>query len=221
MKLRLLRIALIVCTALGLSVPPVRAAAPPVLRLAGSFIQYQTEMQGWAPETWRAVLDSMKELRMNTIIIQMLASENADGSIYSFMGFPGQPDATETILSYADTNGFKVILGLYLPNWNHDMLASNFLYETQVKMAAVAQQAWATYLSGNRHHSFAGWYIPYEPWTANYQPADVSRLRSFFQAIHAACEGISGDMPLGVSPFISAQRPAPCQVEQLYRQILD
>jgi len=31
----------------------------------------------------------------------------------------------------------------------------------------------------------------------------------------------SNDVPLAISPFISSYRPPPCQVEQLYRQLLD
>jgi formylglycine-generating enzyme required for sulfatase activity len=197
------------------------SAASGALRLSGSFMQYGTEMQGWPPETWQAVLESMKEVRMNTVIVQMLVRENNNGTLYSFIRPSGQLDATETILNYADTNGFRVFLGLYLPNWNHDMTGSNFLYETQGRMADAAQQAWDRYLSGNRHSSFAGWYLPYESWTASYQPAEVQRLRSFFQAVHASCQAISGDVPLAISPFISSSRPPPCQVEQLYGQILD
>ena len=87
---------------------------------------------------------------MNTVIVQMLVFENNDGSMHSFIGPSGQSDATETILNYADTNGFKVFLGLYMPNWNHDMIGSNFLFETQARMAVVAQQAWDRYLSGGR-----------------------------------------------------------------------
>ena len=200
---------------------PGAAAAPPVLRLSGSFLQYQAEMQNWAPETWLAVLERMKELKMNTIIVQMLVQENNDGTLHSFIGPSGQPDATETILHYADTNGFKVWLGLYQPNWNHNMTGSNFLFETQSRMASVTQQAWDRYLSGNRHPAFAGWYLSYEPWTADYQPTEVERLRAFFQGVHASCQSISGDRPLAISPFISRVRPSPCQVEQLYRQLLD
>jgi formylglycine-generating enzyme required for sulfatase activity len=184
-------------------------------------MQYSGEMQSWPPETWQAVLDRMQEVRMNTVIVQMLVQENGDGTLHSFIGPSGQPDATETILNYADTNGFRVFLGLYMPNCNHDMTASNFLYDTQAKMAVVAQQAWNRYLSGNPHKSFAGWYIPYEPWTADYQPDGVDRLRSFFQAVHASCHVVSGDVPLAISPFISSDRSPPCQVEQLYRQLLD
>lgn len=205
----------------GFLAPPGVLAAPSGLRLSGGFIQYQAELQGWAPETWQAVLDRMKELKMNTVIVQMLVQENYDGTLHSFIGPSGQSDATDAILNYADTNGFRVFLGLYLPNWNHDMTGSNFLFETQSRMATVAQQAWDRYLSGKRHHSFAGWYIPYEPWTANYQPAQVQRLRSFFQNVHASCQLISGDVPLAISPFISGVRPSPCQVEQIYRQLLD
>lgn len=83
------------------------------MRLNGSFIQYWDEMQGWSPETWRTVLERMRELRMDTVIIQMLARENNDGTVHSFISPVGQPDATETILHYADTNGFRVFLGLH------------------------------------------------------------------------------------------------------------
>jgi formylglycine-generating enzyme required for sulfatase activity len=221
MKAFVALVALSACVAPGFIAPPGASAAPPVLRLSGSFMQYWGEMQGWAPETWQAVLDQMKAVKMNTVIVQMLVQENNDGTLYSFIGPSGQPDATETILNYADTNGFRVFLGLYMPNWNHDMIGSNFLYETQGRMAVVAQQAWNRYLSGNRHSSFAGWYIPYEPWTANYQAAEVQRLRAFFQTIHASCQFGSNDVPLAISPFISSYRPPPCQVEQLYRQLLD
>lgn len=212
---------LVACVVLSVSAGPARGAAPDVLRLDGTFMQYQEEMQTWSPSTWSLVLDRMRDLRMNTIIVQMLVRENDDGTTHSFIGASGQADATEVILNYADTNGFKVFLGTYSPSWNHDMLAGHFLLDTQGKIAAVAQQAWDRYLSGGRHRSFAGWYIPYEPWTASYQPAEIARLRSFLQQIHAACLRISGEMPLAISPFISAQRAPPCQVEQNYRQILD
>jgi len=101
------------------------------------------------------------------------------------------------------------------------MTGSNFLFETQNRMGLAAQQAWDRYLSGARHSSFAGWYVPYEPWTGDYQPAEVERLRSFFQAIHASCRLVSGEVPLLISPFISSYRPPPCRVEALYRQLLD
>lgn len=214
-------VAVAAAVVLSCGLPRTASAVPGPLRLSGSFIQYWGEMMTWSPDTWRAVLDRMKQARMNTVIIQMLVIENNDGSLHSFIGPSGQPDATETILDYADTNNFRVFLGLYLPNWNHDMTGSSFLLETQSRMATVAQQAWDRYLAGRRHASFAGWYLPYESWTANYQPAEVDRLRSFFQSIHASCQAVSGDMPLAISPFISASRPSPCRVETLYRQLLD
>jgi formylglycine-generating enzyme required for sulfatase activity len=194
--------------------------AASVVRLNGSFVQYHDEMQGWSPETWGAVLARMKELRMDTVVIQMLVRENQDGSLHSFIKPSSQPDATEIILDWADTNDFKVLLGLYLPNWNHDMTGSGFLAETQTRMAGVAQEAWERYLSGNRHRSFAGWYLPYEPWTAAYSTTEIDRLRSLFQGVHETCQLLSGDAPLAISPFISSTRPPPCDVERIYTELL-
>jgi formylglycine-generating enzyme required for sulfatase activity len=101
------------------------------------------------------------------------------------------------------------------------MLGSNFLYEAQSRMSDAAQQAWARYLSGNRHPSFTGWYLPYEPWTADYSTAEVNRLRSFFQGVRQACQLVSGEFPLAISPFINSTRPPPCDVERVYAQLLD
>ena len=117
------------------------AMASPVVRLNGSFVQYHDEMQGWSAATWGAVLEQMKNLKMDTFVIQMLVRENPNGSLHSFIKPSGEPDATEAILNWADTNDFKVFLGLYLSNWNHDMTGSTFLAETQTRMADVAQQA--------------------------------------------------------------------------------
>lgn len=109
-----------VCAALWLLVWPV-AGAPGALRLGGTFMQYQDEMQTWSPYTWSLALERMKQLRMDTIIVQMLVQENNDGTTHSFIGPTGQTDATEAILDHADANGLKVFLGTYSPNWNHDM----------------------------------------------------------------------------------------------------
>jgi len=196
-------------------------AASSVVRLNGTFFQYWDEMQTWTPAVWQSLLAQMQQLQMDTVVIQMLVRENGDGTLHSFIGPTGQPDATESILQFADTNGFRVFLGLYLPNWNHDMLASNFLYETQIRMADTAQQTWTRYLSGDRHSSFAGWYLPYEPWTANYSSAEISRLRAFFQGVNQACQALSGDLPLAISPFVNSTRPPPCEVERVYTQLLD
>ena len=223
MKHRFRAAALFVCALLSLLAPHSRVhAAISPLRLSGTFIQYQDELQTWEPQNWFAVLDRMKELQMDTVIVQMLVRENNDGTTHSFIGPSTSPDATESILRYADTNGFKVYLGLYLPSWNHDMLGSDFLVQTQIKMGEVAQQAWDRYLGpGRSHPSFVGWYIPYEPWTADYKPAEVDRLKSFFYGIREACRLVSGDMPIAISPFISSSRPPPCEVERLYTQLLE
>src|ERR1017187_2972657 len=81
--------------------------APPVLRLAGSFMQFQDEMKSWEPGVWRQILDRMKELKMDTVIVQMLAEEIADGTTNAFIGPSGSEDATEAILNYATPTGSK------------------------------------------------------------------------------------------------------------------
>ena len=193
--------------------------APPVLRLAGSFMQFQDEMKSWEPGVWRQILDRMKELEMDTVIVQMLAEENADGTTNSFIGPSGSEDATEAILNYADTNGFKVFLGLYMHQY-HDLSDTNFLSKALADNVGVAQQAWQRYMQPRRHNSFAGWYAPLEPWTAAWPTAQINALRSFYKGVHDACRLLSGDAPMAIAPAISADRPPPCEVQQVYLQLL-
>lgn len=194
-------------------------AAPSVLRLSGSFMQYQEEMKSWSPAAWRQVLDQMKELKMDTVFIQMLAAENLDGTTNSFIGPSGMEDATEAILNYADTNGFKVYLGLYMHQY-HDLTDTNFLNKALADNIGVAQQTWQRYMQPHLHESFAGWYAPMEPWTAAWSAAQIGSLRTFYRGVHDACMALSGEVPFAIAPSISEDRPSPCTVQQVYLQLL-
>lgn len=182
-------------------------------------MQFQDEMKSWGPEAWRQILDRMKELQMDTVIVQMLAAENADGTTNSFIGPSGSEDATEAILNYADTNGFKVFLGLYMHQYR-GLMDTNFLSKALADNVGVAQQAWQRYMQPSRHSSFAGWYVPLEPWTAAWPTAQINALRSFYRGVHDACGLLSGDAPMAIAPSISADRPPPCEVQQVYLQLL-
>ncbi len=201
---------------------PDLGAAPPVLRLSGGFIQYQEEMKTWTPAVWTQVLDRMKELKMDTIIIQMMAIERSDGTTNSFMGTVGQNDPTSAILSYADTNGFKVYLGLYIHRLNGSltMTQQSFLDKALADNVFVAQQAWWRYMQPQRHPSFTGWYIPLETWTGDYQTAEIDRLRSFFRGVHDGCCALSGEVPIAISPFINTDRTSPNRTRQVYQALL-
>lgn len=157
---------------------------------------------------------------MDTVIVQMLARENEDGTTHSFIE-PGL-DATETILDWADTNQFKVYLGLYLHRLNGSlaMTGSGFLNQALADNVGVASQAWQRYLQHAPHPSFAGWYVPLEPWTADYSPAETERLGAFFRGVRDGCRAVAGEYPVAASPFINGQPAAPCRVTEVYKQIL-
>ncbi len=205
---------------LGLGASGAFAAGTGGFRLSGGFFQYNDALAAWPSTSWVQVLESMREVKMDTVIVQMLAREEGNGSTYSFMRPAGQNDPTETILSYADTNGFKIYLGLYLSRWFSSMTDSNLLARLTRENVAIATQAHARYLQGGRHPSFAGWYLPYESWTANYTAAEVAALRGFFAAVSQGCKALTPGAPVSISPFISADRPGPARVEQLYTEIL-
>lgn len=209
-------------SALVLMVPAFLNAAPPVLRLSGGFIQFQDEMKTWKPAVWTQVLDRMKDLKMDTVILQMMAIERSDGTTNSFIGPVGQNDPTSAILNYADANGFKVYLGLYIHRLNGSlsMTQQSFLTKAMADNVFVAQQAWQRYMQPQRHPSFAGWYIPLETWTGDYQTAEIDRLRAFFRGVHDGCCALSGEVPVAISPFINADRTSPYRTRQVYQALL-
>ena len=111
-------------------------------------------------------------------------------------------------LNYADTNGFKVFLGLYSSslNGNPSMTAPSYLAQELTANTNLAQQVWNRYLATNQHASFAGWYVPLEPWTANYTPTEITNLRAFYKGVHDGCVRLSGSVPVAMSPFINTNR---------------
>lgn len=194
--------------------------APAGQRLNGGFFQYNPTLASWPAEKWVLVLDKMREAGLNTVIIQMTAQELSSGQTRWYIPPLGEPDATETILAYSDTNDFQVYIGLYSSQWIGSMTESNFLARLIRENHAAIDRASQRYLGAGIRPSFAGWYLPYEPWTAEYTPAEVARLREFFSQVQQRCQSVSGNGVLAISPFVSAQRPSPCRVEQLYSDLL-
>lgn len=189
-------------------------------RLAGGFFQLNDALAAWPSNDWVRVLDKMHELEMNTVIIQMTARELENGQTHSFLPQPGSPDAVETILTYADAQGFQVYLGLYSSRWVGSMTDSNLLARLSKENVLAATRLRDRYLRFRVRPSFAGWYLPYEPWTREYQKEEINRLRTLFSEVQQHCAAICGNGILAISPFISAERPSPCRVEQIYTDLL-
>jgi len=72
----------------------------------------------------------------------------------------------------------------------HDMAGSNFLYETQRPNGDRSPTGMGPLPGpGNRHTSFAGWYLPYESLDGELQPAEAAAVALLFRPSMRPCHG--------------------------------
>ncbi len=202
--------------------PIVLFASSEPARLSGAFIQFVHGMEQWGTNQWHPIMQSMHEAKLDTVILQMTAQQNADGSIYHYIPTgTANSDGIGTIFAYANEHHMSVVLGLFLNSNNGGSGSTTEAFLTQAAQdnIAIANRAYARYFSNGAPRSFAGWYLPQETWTGNYSDAEISAINRFFRDTSAACKKLS-PAPVFISPFISSERPAAAVAGQIYARIL-
>lgn len=207
-------------------------------RLTGGFIQLGDDETKLPSARWADLLGEMNDkLGMDTVLIQALFYEDkkskkhpyivlSQGTIdpdnprYSANMVLSKEDPTDAILTYADSHGMNVYVGLWMQELRFETVAGssadldNFLKDATRKSTAAAELAWNLY---HRHPSFRGWYIAYELWNFPFR-FDKDRdkkqgmLRQFLVSVAAKCDELNGrkeadgkgvDRPVAVSAFFN------------------
>ena len=155
----------------------------------------------------------MQSAGINLVIIQFLKENKT-----SFLPKNSQAaDPTNCILNYADKHKMQVFIGLETDDgWWMRFSDLSYLKQASGESCQIADRAWKLY---GRHSSFAGWYIPQEPWDANCTHQITDYLGNFFHTISVHCKGLSGGKPVSFAPFFS-HTSTPFAVEQAYKVIL-
>lgn len=188
---------------------------PAGVRLDGTFIQYQGWMTKLDAGAWQRELEVLQRARLRLIIVQWVQyNQNR------FLPTNAAPetDLTELLLAYADREGLQVFLGLAMDDgWWNQSTDSRYLNRTADALGGVAEEVWRRY---GAHRSFAGWYIPQEPWDGEYSDGQTTLLRRFFRQVSDRCKQLSGGKPVAFSPFFSG-RSTPAGLELFYRKLLE
>lgn len=185
--------------------------------ISGSFIDeisYDVPSSNWSDEQWKADLDHMKDIGIDTLVF-------IRGGMYSKSIFPSKALGTEhrddfagLIISEAEKRDMQVFFGLYMSNldWNHG--------DAQTEIAinkAFAQEVWTRY---GQSPAFAGWYIPQETC------CDELNIIDLMQGLSKICKDLAPDKPVLISPFFGPHRGITPQIhyerwDRIFAQIAD
>lgn len=214
-----------------------RAATEP--KITGGFVhllnasKYENWEAGAYPVEWRDVLLSMRDLGMDTVIVQRLEYRDGQGVTNRFFTPSGGKDTgpVEKILAAADQLQMKVFVGL----WEDQSFADARLNAPYISDAIkanlrVAREAWPLY---RNHASFVAWYLPMEPWnvSAKSDPAldaKVGELNRLLREIDAGLADLKpaaagGPKLFAVAPYFNPDTKdfAPAErVGEIYTRIL-
>jgi uncharacterized protein DUF4434 len=173
--------------------------APSLPLATGAFIQLHAGFASKSAAWWQAELSAMKNVGMDTVVVNYVAYDN----FYFYPtsvpgGSPFAVDAIENVLDAADGHGMDVFLGLHLDP--DQFSTSTFdLPRNLAQGQAELSELWTRYGS---HESMAGWYMPQEisDYMAFYQPqlrnSILSYTKSMTDQAHTASE-----LPMMISPY--------------------
>jgi hypothetical protein len=226
-------------------------------KLEGGFIELWDSMKnfgghwgnGWTsyPIDWNAVLDSMREIGMTTIILKRLAVK-VDSNIDKLYEPGGNGGPAGEILRLAQDKGMKVYLGLVdEPEFSFEQVTERYLFGRNAAEAAdrrsvfgrnreVAREAWPLF---REFRSFAGWYIPNELWNLNLSGGKSGLLHRFLlrttkylredlaRAESAMWRARAAEKQMAVSPYFNreyrgnGELASPAEVRREYSTILN
>ncbi|MCW5206501.1 DUF4434 domain-containing protein [Desulfobulbus sp. F5] len=181
-------------------------------RLCGGYIQLWKDNRLTAPAVWEKVLLEMKELCMDTAIIQFM--DTADG-----IKLDESKLMARIILKYAQQNHIKVFLGLYGHSdvGHPDSVKPEQLNTSKIKSIAVARYLTTQF---REEKAFYGWHLPLESWTENYPSATITNLNGYYKSLTAELKRMLPDKKVLISPFINVGRNEPGTVQETYTKIL-
>ena len=198
---------------------PVQAAQSKPYYVSGVFIAPDLTA-GVGAKEWVNSFAKMKEIGINTIIVQYSLQKIYSGTLYAYFNYSGSNSSSsvrrsqiEYILSAAKGANMKVYLGLHLSErewFDQNKFQDNTWLTQQYQLAVtVASELWGQFGS-NYSGTIAGWYLPYEFESTSeyYSPVNYfSRLTSYFYGpLTTALKGSSsyGNLPIMISPLMYA-----------------
>lgn len=172
--------------------------------LTGSFIDFWGKGD-WSQAHWESQFQEMKDIGMNTAIIQFTAFEEYtwfnSANTFANTKFP---NALSRLLTAAVKKQMEVYIGLYFSNeyWQHQTdIAWLTLHADRCKQIAAEIQA-----QFGSKTAFKGWYIPHEPEPYAYNsPALVASFRDNFVNRISNYLHTLNSKPVAIAAFFNSQ----------------
>ena len=190
--------------------------------LTGTFVQLFGK-DDWSEAQWDEFLTEIKDLGMNTLIVQYTAFKNASNNITWFNSAntftaTKSKHTLERVLASAQRKGIEVHIGLHFDDtyWQHQ--ADVAWLQTQANYCiAIAEEIQAQF---GTHVAFKGWYIPHEPEPNAYNTDEKVRLfrEHFVDRISNRLHQLN-NKPVSIAAFWNNSLSTPEQLQHFMAEL--
>ena len=190
--------------------------------LTGTFVQLFGK-DNWSEAQWDEFLTEIKDLGMNTLIVQYTAFKNASNNITWFNSantFTNNKSkhTLERVLASAQRKGIEVHIGLHFDDtyWQHQTDVA--WLQTQANYCiAIAEEIQAQF---GTHVAFKGWYIPHEPEPNAYNTDEKVRLfrEQFIDRISNRLHQLN-NKPVSIAAFWNSSLSTPEQLKHFMAEL--
>ena len=198
---------------------------PPQLNpkaLTGTFLQLFGK-DNWSEAQWDEFLTEIKDVGMNTLIVQYTAFKNAYNNITWFNSAntftaTKSKHTLERVLASAQRKGIEVHIGLHFDDtyWQHQTDVA--WLQTQANYCiAIAEEIQAQF---GTHTAFKGWYIPHEPEPNAYNTDEKVRLfrEHFVDRISNRLHQLN-NKPVSIAAFWNSSLSTPEQLQHFMAEL--
>ena len=190
--------------------------------LTGTFVQLFGK-DNWSEAQWDEFLTEIKDLGMNTLIVQYTAFKNAYNNITWFNSAntftaTKSKHTLERVLASAQRKGIEVHIGLHFDDtyWYHQTDVA--WLQTQANYCiTIAEEIQAQF---GTHVAFKGWYIPHEPEPNAYNTDKKVRLfrEQFVDRISNRLHQLN-NKPVSIAAFWNSSLSTPEQLQHFMAEL--
>lgn len=190
--------------------------------LTGTFVQLFGK-DNWSEAQWDEFLTEIKDVGMNTLIVQYTAFKNASNNITWFNSAntftaTKSKHTLERVLASAQRKGIEVHIGLHFDDtyWQHQ--TDVVWLQTQANYCiAIAEEIQAQF---GTHVAFKGWYIPHEPEPNAYNTDEKVRLfrEHFVDRISNRLHQLN-NKPVSIAAFWNSSLSTPEQLQHFMAEL--
>ena len=190
--------------------------------LTGTFVQLFGK-DNWSEAQWDEFLTEIKDVGMNTLIVQYTAFKNASNNITWFNSAntftaTKSKNTLQRLLASAGRKAIEVHIGLHFDDtyWQHQTDVA--WLQTQANYCiAIAEEIQAQF---GTHVAFKGWYIPHEPEPNAYNTDEKVRLfrEQFIDRISNRLHQLN-NKPVSIAAFWNSSLSTPEQLQHFMAEL--